>query len=310
MPRLIDTAPEAPIELGDLVEMLETQAFDPDDEDCFASWGPALARLGENRLFLADILLAELKQRCAEQSLRNQYGPQVIMLHARASKYLIRANIWPGRDDSVVASSGADPFFYGLPHDHNFSFLTVGYLGSGYWSDYYEYDYGEVVGYPGEKVDLRFIERSRLDRGKVMLYRAHRDVHLQLLPDDMSVSLNIMGLSHALQYRDQYRFDLERSEVAGILSQSTLEPLLALSARHGGGNGRDLVESFASRHPSDRIRFAATRALACAATSLDGRIAVFERAAASSNRFVGEMGRFEAERLQKSRSWIEGQSAA
>jgi hypothetical protein len=309
MPRLIETGIEEPIELGDLVEMLETRTFDPENEECFASWGGALASLGNNRSFLAEIVIAELKQRCAEQSLRNQYGPQVIMLHAKAREYLIRANIWPGKEDSVVANSGADPFFYGLPHDHNFSFLTVGYLGSGYWSDYYEYDYGEVVGYPGEKVDLRFVERSRLDRGKVMLYRAHRDVHLQLLPDDMSVSLNIMGLSHAQEYRDQYRFDLERSEVAGVLSQSTLEPLLALSARHGGGNGRDLIEWFVERHPSDRIRFAAARALACAATSVDARIAVFEAAAASSNRFVGEMGRFEAERLQKSRSWIEGQAA-
>ena len=88
------------------------------------------------------------------------------MLHGRSSKFIIRANFWPALKDSVVRHSGTDPFFYGVPHDHNFSFLTVGYLGPGYWSDYYEYDYGEVVGYPGEEVDLRFVEKSRLDAGQ------------------------------------------------------------------------------------------------------------------------------------------------
>ena len=53
-----------------------------------------------------------------------------------------------------------------------------------------------VVGFPGEEVNLRFIEKSRLDQGKVMLYRAHQDVHLQLPADAMSVSLNILETSH------------------------------------------------------------------------------------------------------------------
>src|SRR3546814_33924 len=80
----------------------------------------------------------------------------------------------------MVRDSGTDPFFYGKAHDHNFSFLTVGYMGPGYWSEYYEYDYANVAGYVGEKVNLRYIEKSKLDEGKVMLYRIHRDVHLQL----------------------------------------------------------------------------------------------------------------------------------
>ena len=124
--------------------------------------------------------------------------------------------------------SGPDPFFYGVPHDHNFSFLTVGYLGPGYWSDYYEYDYGAVVGFPGEDVALRFVEKSRLEQGKVMLYRAHRDIHLQLPADAMSVSLNILETSHNSVFRDQYRFDVERSKIAGIMTRTSLEPMLAL----------------------------------------------------------------------------------
>ena len=150
MPRLIDAETNERLELAELVEMLETGDFDGQDEDNFASWGIQLKKLANDRDFLADMMIAELKQRCDGQIRDNQYSAQVVMLHGRSSKFMMRANFWPALKDSVVRHSGTDPFFYGVPHDHNFSFLTVGYLGPGYWSDYYEYDYGEVVGYPGE----------------------------------------------------------------------------------------------------------------------------------------------------------------
>src|SRR5687768_16411301 len=297
MPRVVDARTEESIEIGDLVEMLETGPFDPDDEECFVSWGEALKKLANNRQFLGDLIVEELRQSCAGTLPRSAYSPQVIIIHGGSKKFLLRANFWPAAGDSIVVNSGTDPFFYGLPHDHNFSFLTVGYLGPGYWSDYWEYDYSGVAGYVGEPVELRFVERARLDRGKVMLYRAHRDVHSQLPAEEMSVSLNILGMSASHEFRDQYRFDVERKRVAAIINNTALEPLVALAAHFGGGNGRDLVESFAAGHPSDRIRFAAVRARASSADGLDGRLAIFEQAAGTPNLYVAAMARREVERL-------------
>ena len=305
MPRLIHTDTEERIELADLVERLEAGPFDAQDEDLFASWGPELRKLANNRGFLADLMIAELKQRCRGQVEGNQYSAQVVMLHAAAGRYVIRANFWPALKDKVVRASGTDPFFYGVPHDHNFSFLTVGYFGPGYWSDYFEYEYDEVVGYPGEAVDLKFVERARLDQGKVMLYRAHRDVHLQLPADEMSVSLNILETSHSSAFRDQYRFDVANRRIDGILTRTALEPMLALAAHYGGGDGLDLVADFADRHPSDRIRWCALRARAAAAPTLDGRLAVFEEATASGSMLVASMASREVARLEASRPWIE-----
>lgn len=306
MPRVIATDTRDSIELGDLVEMLETGDFDARDEENFASWGPALKKLANNRTFLTDLVLEELKDRCEDQLRDNQYSSQVIMLHTRSSKFIMRANFWPGMNDSVVRNSGTNPFFYGTPHDHNFSFLTVGYLGPGYWSEYYEYEYEEVAGYSGEKVDLRFIEKSKLDEGKVMLYRTHKDVHNQLPADAMSISINILETAYAIGLRDQYRFNLERSEVDGILTLTPLDPLLALSAHFGGGNGIDLLDEFAARHPSDRIRFKALQARAGAMTGLDERIALYDKASHSHNRYVAAMAKREAEALERGRPWIEG----
>ncbi len=305
MPRVIDAPSEEKIELAELVELLETGGFDSQDEDNFASWGPHLKRLANNRDFLADLVVAELKQRCEGQLKDNQYTPQVIMLHSASKSFIIRANLWPALKDSVIRHSGTDPFLYGMAHDHNFSFLTVGYFGPGYWSDYYEYEYGEVVGYPGEDVNLRFVEKSRLEPGKVMLYRAHRDVHRQLPADEMSVSINILETSHSSSFRDQYRFDVEHRKVDGIITRMSLEPMLALAAHYGGADGMDLIADFAARHPSERIRWCALRARAATCPSVDGRIAVYEAAIAGGGRLVGAMAAREVAKLEAGRSWIE-----
>lgn len=305
MPRIISCGEAPALELGDLVATLNEERFDPADEESFAAAGPLLKGLAANRNFLADIAVAELKDRCGRQARENRYSSQVVMLHRASEKYFIRANFWPSPRDSVFKASGTSPFFYHVPHDHNFSFLTVGYLGPGYWSEYYEYDYAKAVGLPGEKVDLRFIEKAKLDPGKVMLYRAHRDVHNQLPADEMSVSINIMQASPHLPFLSQYRFDPAKCEIAGILTRTSSEALLALAANHDGGNARDLVEDFATRHPCDRVRFAALRELANTQSSVDGSLSVFERGMADPNALVAGLAAQEMARLQADRSWIE-----
>lgn len=304
MPRLIEADCTERIELGDLIETLETRDVDARDEDGFAAFGSDLKKLANNRDFLADIVVDELKRRCRHQTDTNAYGPQVVLLH-RARNFFIRANFWPSEEDGVLQDNGTAPFFYHVPHDHNFSFLTVGYMGPGYWSDYYEYDYRSVRGVPDEPVDLRFTGRSRLAEGKVMLYRAHRDVHAQLPADALSVSINIMEQSRTLPYRDQYRFDVGKGTIAGVLTLAPVEPLLALCARLGGGNARDLLSDYAAFHPCDRIQFGAVRALASAEPDVGDRLAAYERSARSGNAFVAGMAALEIATIQSGRSWIE-----
>ena len=139
-----------------------------------------------------------------------------------------------------------------------------------------------------------------------MLYRAHRDVHNQLPADEMSVSINIMHATPSLPFLDQYRFDVKKCEIVSILNRSATEALLALAANHDGGNGRDLVESFAAGHPCDRIRFAALRELATAETDPDAGIARLEEGRHSANAFVAAMSARELSRLRAQRDWIRG----
>ncbi len=141
MPRVIDCHDETPCELGECIEALESEGFRAYEEDSLlhaASW---LRKLGNNRHFLGDMMLEELKQGADVVDEASSYGPQVVMLSGLGREYYMRANFWPSADEHMFRASGSGAFSYELPHDHNFDFLTVGYFGPGYTSDYYEYDY-------------------------------------------------------------------------------------------------------------------------------------------------------------------------
>jgi hypothetical protein len=289
MPRLIDPQDGDAFGLDDLVDALETTPFDIRDEDSFAALGPLLARLGRNTSFLADLAIDELKQRCAGQAGANAYGAQVFLLRPPRGRYVLRANFWPARGDPVLDISGTAPFFYDMPHDHNFPFLTHGYFGPGYWSDYYEHD-DTVLGLPGEVAGLRFTGRKRLEPDLLWLYRAHRDVHVQLPPDRFSVSLNILGHDPSVAWRSQYRFDVEQGTIAEALTVTPAEALVTLAVQLGRQNGIDLATHLAARHPEARMRGTALAALASVVSAAE-RAPLLERAADDPDRYVAARAR-------------------
>ena len=49
-----------------------------------------------------------------------------------------------------------------------------------------------------------------------MRCRPRRDIHVQLPPDDFSVSLNILGADPGQPWLDQYRFDIGRGVIADV----------------------------------------------------------------------------------------------
>ena len=273
MTQRIECEIEEAIAFDAFVEALHAAQVDVGDEAALISLAPLLKQLSNNADFLADRIVAELENRFRDQAEISDYGMQVLML-CRTSHHFVRANFWPARNDSLMRASGSAPFFYDLPHDHNFSFLTVGHFGPGYWSDYYEYRHEEVAGYPGEPVDLVAKGRRRLQRGQLMLYRAHRDIHRQLPPDRLSVSLNIVESTDMASWYDQYSFDLERGEIGKILSMQPAEILLDLASHIGGEAGIALVDEFARDHPVDRVRFRAISAAAAAASDKEASMTI------------------------------------
>jgi hypothetical protein len=262
MPRVLSCPDDNVHDVSACLDALGEQGFDPADEESLRSAATALRRLGNNRGFLGDLLIDQLKDRHRDIGEGSAYGAQSIVLSRPRGGCFLRANIWPSERDACFKSSGAKTFVYGLPHDHNFSFLTVGYLGPGYASDYYEYDYEHVAGYTGETPPLRFVERSALSQGKLMLYRAHCDIHSQLPAESLSVSLNILRIHPAEGWFDQYGFDLESGAITGVLNPTATETFLRCAVGLGSAEALDLAEYFGRRHPSDRLRLASYEARA------------------------------------------------
>ncbi len=287
MPAYDRTADDAPaIAFDEFTARLDEAGVDLTNEDGVEVAAALLARLNANRDFLADFALAELKDGCSNQSASNRYSGQVMMLHRKPGQHFVRANFWPSANDPVVQASGTAHYFYDLPHDHNFDFLTIGHAGPGYESDWYDYDHEAVAGYAGEEAALRFVERGQLTPGRLLHYRAHRDVHRQLPPQSLSISLNIVPERAATMWHDQYIFDVDDDSVARIPTFSPLESMLRIALLSGADNARDLAEDFAVSHPSERVRWTSWQALIGAEEDAALRTGLLARATSDASRLV------------------------
>lgn len=287
-----------PMSLEECVARLDEAGCDLSTTDGVRSAAELLAGLAANRVFLVERAMGELKQRCSGQQAGNRYGAQVLMLARRQRGWFIRANFWPAAEDPVLQASGPEHYFYHVPHDHNFDFVTVGYWGPGYRSNWYERGEEPLAGVPGEAAGLRLIEQGQLTPGRMLHYRAHRDVHDQLPPGALSISLNIVADQPGAMWRDQYLFDTGRNVVSGVPTLSQNEIMLRIAVAMGEGNGVDLAGQWARRHPCDRARWSAWQALAGREAEA-GRRAVYERATMEASPLVSGMAKLFLDRMDK-----------
>ncbi|WP_130784551.1 hypothetical protein [Rhizobium leguminosarum] len=249
--------------LPEFVDYIET-TFSEINQDSLIEMAPTFAKLSRNRSFLGEMICSQLKNLSTYQS-NNPYSAQSLNLGMRSNKFYIRANVWlPQRRLHTTNQKGeAQLYSYELAHDHNFDFLTVGYLGPGYETDIYEYDRSTVSGFVGERVKLDFLETTSLPEGKLMIYRSCKDVHVQRYPKDFSISLNVLAPS-VRPIPDQYVFDIKSSAISSVLRSSIIGQktlIKAASRLCEKDEVIDVLAYIAKRHSSGGIREAARLAL-------------------------------------------------
>ncbi len=274
------------IDLADCIAALDAAPPDLQDDKDRERAAALLRGLYANRDFLVRRAITSLHAYCRDTPEANRYGAQVFMLHRLPGRHFIRANFWPPAQDPLVRASGAAHFYYDIPHDHNFDFLTIGYCGPGYRSRWYTHDASQLAGYPREPAALVLTEDGILGAGRLLHYRAHVDVHAQLPPAALSVSLNIVTEDAALGWRDQYLFDLDARCIETSPTITPAEILLRMALLHGGEGGAEVADAIARHHPSDRGRWNGWRALIGAASSRAERHAIAGRAAADHSKLV------------------------
>lgn len=232
------------------------------DLDSVCSSASKLKALANNRTFLVEHLNQSLRD-WRNFQLANSYTAQTLILGG-GRDFVIRANIWtPPPADANLKAEQKSLFVYDVPHDHNFSFLTVGFFGPGYETSIYEYDSKGVTGNIGEKVELRFLETTTLPVGKMMFYRNSRDVHSQNYPSSLSISLNLLLAPPETNQRDQFLFDLESSRIAQYARNTASTRLIMCRIARYIGDARtvSLLEELSNRHSSPRVRLTAAESL-------------------------------------------------
>lgn len=232
------------------------------DLDSVCGSAGKLKALANNRTFLVEHLNRSLRD-WRNFQLANSYTAQTLLLGG-GPDFVIRANIWtPPPADANLQAEQKSLFVYDVPHDHNFSFLTVGFFGPGYETTIYEYDSKGVTGKIGEKVELRFLETTTLPTGKMMFYRKSRDIHSQNYPSSLSISLNLLLAPPETNQRDQFLFDLESSRIAQYARNTASTRLIMCHIARYIGDARtvSLLEELSSRHSSPRVRLTAAESL-------------------------------------------------
>lgn len=231
MTMVIEKQTEAVISFSDFIAFLDANVAKMDDLTRFDGLAEKMQELANNRTFFTEFLQQSFADLDSFQT-SNPYGPQVFMMH-RNEHYFVRVNYWPKNRGYSHPSDEVDRYFvYGRPHDHNFTFATVGYMGPGYETDLYTYQYVGVKGEPGEPVDLHFQGRETLSVGKVLIFETSKDIHVQLPPEAGSISINVIPNQRAVN--TQYEFDIEKGCIADIEKQNNYRKNLKVLLEYFG----------------------------------------------------------------------------
>ncbi len=229
------------------------------DYDSILDASDILSALANDRELLVNAInstLAEIDDYAGDNM---GVSSQSIILHSDPM-FKVRANVWRkpvARAGSMLHDSNLYSYHYA--HNHNFELLTVGYLGSGYWTEIHECRPDKIQGYIGEKVELRYLEKTSLPRGKVIHFRACEDVHTQLPCNEFSISLNLLVVPPYEKLSDQYSFDVAESRISGVITSPDIGcmSLLSFVALLQAKEAYDSVERIAFSSAHWRLRNAA-----------------------------------------------------
>lgn len=292
MPIILETRPSGSLSVEDFIAYVENDVS-LESPEALAQASDRFAMLASDADLVARLFNERIK-RCLDGDQGARYTPQSVAF-GQGKGFFLRANIWtPLRITGSFRSQEERVFSYRNTHDHNFTFMTVGYFGGGYETDLFEYDPSKVRGFVGERVELVPLGRERLHPGRVMVFRESVDVHKQFPPDELSISLNLMVMKPDGLVADQYEFDLASSTIRCMPNFSQL-PLrasaIALAGQLANADTIDILEDLVVDAPCRRVREAATIACARLQASAALRVAIIEKAACDRDEVVRHVAR-------------------
>jgi hypothetical protein len=233
-----------------------------DDEQAILTLAPQLHRLANNKSLIESFIIEGLKDISGFQA-NNSYSAQTYILTHITQRSFLRFAIWSPLGYFSELDEGRY-FNYDIAHDHNFSLLTAGIFGNGYTTTVYQREPGKhFEGVVGETLHLTEPQFLQLSPGKVILYEAHKDIHVQHPPNDLSVSLNFMVDQRQTNGRQLY-YDVVNKKVTGYMESAnvTRGEFFKLAALLNDEACNAVMTDIAEGHGCDFTRIHAHLALA------------------------------------------------
>ncbi|WP_373986699.1 HEAT repeat domain-containing protein [Duganella sp. BuS-21] len=250
-----------------------TENIDMTDDDAVLEASESLSAFGNNKKFALEVLNREVVR--TSQSAQSSFISHHSIVLGRGKPkrggigFAIRMNFWPTLAETSLLqhhrTSVEHTYSYGYPHDHNFTLLTVGFLGPGYETEIYQRDLSRNLEI-GRPAGLKFLERTKLKEGRIIFFRKSEDIHIQIPPESISMSLNLLPEQRADANTEQYVFDVKNDITqdyilgSGITGRVTLIETVAAMGMH---EAVPMLADILCGNEVPRVRLAALQALVC-----------------------------------------------
>lgn len=183
-----------------------------------------LKEMARNDLALRYYLIAA----SANPNMRRLSGAQSFAVYAD-DVVMMRFNLWIPR---AHRPNGVDTmydkyFSIDVPHNHSYDFFTVGVIGPGYVSDFFETsaDLTDVVA--GDTIDFEREWTDQLELGRTFFVPQQSVFHLQRYPESFSVSLNLIPHQPVVRGGKQLILASDRRTVETVLYATPQGPVAA-----------------------------------------------------------------------------------
>lgn len=211
------------IDLKEFIETVESHNYDFTNQDDLINSAIYLNKLNNNKRFVMERIVSELDDLPNFQR-SNKNGPNVFVLH-KASNYLLRAVVW---NPTPAIEENQKNLRYDIYHDHNFDLLTIGHFGPGYRTKCFTYNSEQTTGLLDEHVEMLDEGMFTLTEGRILLFKNKYDIHTQLPPDSLSVSLNIIPTRKISNY-PQFQFNEQKSQISKYIHVSGNELVVRIA---------------------------------------------------------------------------------
>ncbi|MET0320312.1 MAG: HEAT repeat domain-containing protein [Duganella sp.] len=266
----IDKRSKRCISYSEFAEYL-TENIDMTDDNSVLEAAESLSAFGNNKEFALELLNKEVAQAAlAGQTAFVSHHSLIVGrgVSKRGGRgFAVRMNFWPTLAETSLLKSHRSnvehTYSYSYPHDHNFTLLTTGIHGPGYETELYERPIDRPL-IPGEKAGLKFLEKTRLSEGRVIFFRKSQDVHIQIPPEQLSISLNLLPEQHSDANTEQYCFDVHNDVTTDYILGSGITgrvTLVRTMAEMGIKEAVPVLFDILSGNEVARVRLAALNAL-------------------------------------------------